>query len=229
MIKETIEVAQALRWYNENPNKQYAPHEVLKFDEAARTLTERESFAKFFVEKQLNKPGKTLEIAAGTGLISKTLSENIIDLTCTDISPAAVCILKDRVGNKATVEKADFFDLPYEDNTFDTVVCVGGYRYVASVRKEEFWQEMERILIPKTGRLYIAQFYPRIFPLKGNDININGLRSSFRRTGVLEYVSSMDLRPFRIASGRYLSFEFSLLPNGVDNDTVVPIYTSHQK
>jgi ubiquinone/menaquinone biosynthesis C-methylase UbiE len=66
-------------------------------------------------------PGrKVLNVGAGQGTLSRRLLACGFDVTSTDLSDAAVDVLRERVGG--AVVKADATGLPFEDDTFDAVV-----------------------------------------------------------------------------------------------------------
>ena len=209
MKKELRDIAWALRWYyKEDAGRQYSPDEVRKYDESAAILTQREEYG-HFLAAQIKNPGSTLEIAAGTGLVSQALSKTIPDIVFTDISQGALDVLRERLQNPSVIQRADFLDLPYEDKSFDTVICVGGYRYVDNDKKAKFWEEMERVIRPE-GRLFIGQFYPKGFLLRGSDVSMNGIKSSFQHRSLAQFTARVDLHPGKIVTGHYLTFEFGL-------------------
>lgn len=72
--------------------------------------------------KQTNL-GKTLELACGNGTYSKVLVKNATSLISTDFSDEMVAVSKQRLKafSNIKVEKANCFELPYDDETFDTV------------------------------------------------------------------------------------------------------------
>lgn len=219
MIKEAHAIIKAFRWYRESPNRQYSGAETKKYDEAAELLTDREGFARFLVEKiKLSDGIRILEIASGTGLISQALREQE-NIVFSDYHSGPMGLLRKRVGGSASIAQANFLNLPFQDQTMDAIICVGGYRYVPQDKKEEFWQEMERVLQPR-GKLYIAQFYPRLFPLRGSDISANGI-SSFGKNRTWEYPTKLEFNPGSLRGGRYLLYEFVLnkLPIG-DHKTI---------
>jgi ubiquinone/menaquinone biosynthesis C-methylase UbiE len=67
--------------------------------------------------------GRTLELACGGGRYSRVLAKEAELLYATDLSDdmLAVARMKLEPFSNVRVEKADCFNLPYEDGTFDTV------------------------------------------------------------------------------------------------------------
>ncbi len=67
------------------------------------------------------RPGpKVVNAGAGQGTFSRRLLERGFEVTSVDASEAAVAVLRERVGG--LVAQADVTALPFEDDTFDTVV-----------------------------------------------------------------------------------------------------------
>ncbi len=210
MVREAVTTINAIQWYSRHGDGQFANAEELdRYDHAARTLTRRADFASVLVKHIVNTPpGSTLEIAAGTGIVSEVIQEHIPETIYTDIEPAAIDALRRRLGT-AAIERADFLNLPFGDQSYDTVIGVGAYRYVPSERKQEFWDEMHRVLRPH-GRAFIAQFYPRGFPLRGSDIN-DGMyhcQRLFSMQNVWSYDAKIDIGPLCVKTGSYRSYEF---------------------
>ena len=66
-------------------------------------------------------PGpRVLDAGAGQGTMSRRLLERGLDVTSTDVSPEAVEVLRERLGER--VLAADLTDLPFEDASFDAAV-----------------------------------------------------------------------------------------------------------
>ena len=69
--------------------------------------------------------GKTLEVAVRTGR-NLPFYEPDVDIVGVDLSPATLAIASDRVkelGREIELQEADVQNLPFEDETFDTVVA----------------------------------------------------------------------------------------------------------
>lgn len=213
-MKELATIATGINWYKRPPNAQYGIGKIETYDNAASFLSKRGDFAKFLSGHIGNNPGRTLEIAAGTGLVSQVLKDKIPEVVFTDISLPAIQILQKRVGREAEISQADFFNLPFLSNSFDTVVNVGGYRYVPPKMMQKFWDEMKRV-VTLEGRIFISQFYPRGIPLQGNDINHDKsyIENDFSLQSVRRYNATIDVGPLKIKSGVYRSFEFALKNN----------------
>jgi ubiquinone/menaquinone biosynthesis C-methylase UbiE len=206
MMKEIPTIIEAIKWYAKLGMNQYSEENVELYDRAAATLTQRQKFGSFLMQ-HLGDNGKLLEIGAGTGLISEAIDEHVEDAIYTDSEEPALKLLRRRLG-KAAVVKADFFKLPFEDKSFDTVIGVGTHRYVPKERASEFWSEMDRVTADN-GRVVIAQFYPRFFPLSGNDIsNKDNGQPFFSVVDKKEFDAKIEIAGLPIKSGTYRSFEF---------------------
>lgn len=200
-------VADAIGWYFSAKGHQYDERGVRRYDRDARLLTDREGFAEF-LSSQVGHIGVTLETAAGTGLVSQHLIRNSSKLVLTDSSEAALSILQQRMGDKAKIAKADFLKLPFRNRSFDTLVCVGGYRYVPKESKPEFIAEASRVL-RSDGRLIIGQFHPRGVPINGLDLTqeeASGM-DSFNLRSTRHYQSRIRLPLFSVRTGTYDIFE----------------------
>ncbi len=105
---------------------------------------------------------QVLEIAAGTGVVTRllasTLPENI-SIVATDLNQAMLDQAS-TVGTTRTVEwrQADAMQLPFEDETFDAVVCQFGTMFFPD--KSKAFSEMRRVL--RTGGILIFNVWDRI-------------------------------------------------------------------
>lgn len=196
-------VADAVGWYFSAKGHQYDKRGIKRYDRDARLLTDREGFGRF-LSTQLGHTGVTLETAAGTGLVSQQLVPNASKLVLTDNSEAALEILQERMGDRAKIAKADFLELPFRNKSFDTLVCVGGYRYVPKDAKGQFMEEAKRVL-KKNGRLVIGQFRPRGVPINGRDLTREEATQieGFNLRSLRHYDSRIKLPRFSVRSGRY--------------------------
>ena len=98
--------------------------------------------------------GSILEIAAGTGVVTRELAATLPDsvsITATDLNPGMLERAMD-VGTARPVrwEQADVMSLPFDDAAFDVVVCQFGVMFFQP--KAEAFASMRRVLEPG-GRL----------------------------------------------------------------------------
>jgi ubiquinone/menaquinone biosynthesis C-methylase UbiE len=199
-------ILQARNWYTDHrENGQYEGGQLLLYDRIVEVLARRSDFARFLCLK-LSYQGvrsKILELASGTGKVSELL-KLCGDLYCTDISTQALGVCKRRTGAKSC--GANFLKLPFADESFGTVVCVGGYRYVEKEHEVDFWREADRVLVPG-GQVLIGQFNPFGSRIMGTDLRGN---DSYKPSGfVLTAKEIFTPRVFGlIPSGCYTLFDF---------------------
>jgi ubiquinone/menaquinone biosynthesis C-methylase UbiE len=99
--------------------------------------------------------GNVLEVAVGTGLNLEAYPDDI-NLTGIDWSDAMLDIARDRssqLGRTATLQQADAHELPFDDASFDTVVCTFGLCAIPDHIRAI--TEMTRVLRPG-GRLILV-------------------------------------------------------------------------
>lgn len=98
--------------------------------------------------------GEVLEVAVGTGL-NLPLYPGDVTLTGIDLSDGMLDIARGRaesLGHPVTLRRADAHDLPFEADSFDTVVCTLGLCAIPDHGKA--LREMARVLRPG-GRLIL--------------------------------------------------------------------------
>jgi ubiquinone/menaquinone biosynthesis C-methylase UbiE len=123
-----------------------------------------EPYAKDLVKRiSLTGNSSVLETAAGTGILTKYLIECLptgAKLVATDINPDMLEVAQKSVSGNVHWQVADAMELPFEDNSYDKVICqfgvmffpekVQGYREAKRVLKEggEFvfnvWQDISK-------------------------------------------------------------------------------------
>jgi ubiquinone/menaquinone biosynthesis C-methylase UbiE len=99
--------------------------------------------------------GDVLEVAVGTGLNLEAYPDNI-KLTGIDWSDAMLDIARRRaaqLGRTATLQQADAHQLPFDDASFDTVICTFGLCAIPDHTRAV--AEMARVLRPG-GRLILV-------------------------------------------------------------------------
>jgi ubiquinone/menaquinone biosynthesis C-methylase UbiE len=99
--------------------------------------------------------GETLEVGVGTGL-NLAHYPDTVRITGLDLSPEMLALARERattLGRKVELKEGDAQELPFEDATFDTVVCTYSLCSVPDV--ERTIAEMKRVLKPG-GRLILV-------------------------------------------------------------------------
>ncbi len=128
------------------------------FEEKNNKIIGKESLRIVFdeLEKQTHL-GNTLELACGNGTYSKILVKNAENLTCTDWSEEMVAETKRRLKDfpNIKVEQANCFQLPYVDNSFDTVFMANLLHIIPN--PEKALTEAKRVLKPN-GQVIVIDF-----------------------------------------------------------------------
>jgi len=96
-------------------------------------------------------PKRVLETAAGTGIVTRALRDALpagTRLTATDLNPPMLEIArgKFRAGEKVEFQPADALALPFQDASFDAVVCQFGVMFYPD--KDKSYREVFRVLAP---------------------------------------------------------------------------------
>lgn len=107
-----------------------------------------EPYAKVVAERAaLLQPDRILETAAGTGIVTRALHGAVpqAQIVATDLNPMMLKAAAQRIGSdRVSFEPADAQDLPFDDESFDLVVCQFGLMFVPEkVRANE---EARRVL-----------------------------------------------------------------------------------
>src|SRR5437763_12698414 len=103
-----------------------------------------------------SRPVRVLEIAAGTGIVTRQLRDLLpsgADLTATDLNPPMleVARTKFKPGEQVDLQPADATALPFADAAFDAVVCQFGVMFFPD--KQKSYREVSRVLVPR-GRYF---------------------------------------------------------------------------
>jgi len=110
-----------------------------------------------------NPPGAVLEIACGTGLVSRHLRERLdpaMRLVATDLSKPMLDYAREKLSNVKGIEwrEADAANLPFADGEFGAVVCAFGVMFVPD--KLAAMKEAHRVL--KDGGILLFDVWDRI-------------------------------------------------------------------
>jgi ubiquinone/menaquinone biosynthesis C-methylase UbiE len=96
-------------------------------------------------------PARVLEIAAGTGVVTRQLRDLLpaeAHLTATDLNPPMLEIarVKFRPEEQVDLRPADATALPFPDSSFDAVVCQFGVMFFPD--RDKSYREVHRVLAP---------------------------------------------------------------------------------
>lgn len=90
-------------------------------------------YAKVLAERAaLLQPDRILETAAGTGIVTRALHGAVpqSNIVATDVNPAMLEAAAQRLGSdRLSFQPADAQDLPFDDESFDLVVCQFGVMF----------------------------------------------------------------------------------------------------
>jgi SAM-dependent methyltransferase len=140
--------------------------ESTAFDHSTPTLYDRymgpllfEPYARLIAKRSaLLQPTRILETAAGTGIVTRALSEAVPQprIVATDLNPGMLDFAAQRVRSKqVTFHRVDAQDLPFSDGSFDLVVCQFGVMFFPD--KVRANREAWRVLV-SGGRYLLVSF-----------------------------------------------------------------------
>jgi SAM-dependent methyltransferase len=123
-----------------------------------------DAFAADLVQRLAAKPaGNVLEVACGTGLVTRRLRERLdpsVRLTATDLSKPMLDYARVKVGECESIEwqEADAARLPFGDGEFGAVVCAFGVMFVPD--RQAAFSEARRVL--KAGGTFLFNVWDRL-------------------------------------------------------------------
>lgn len=106
-------------------------------------------------------PRRIIETAAGTGIVTEALANAVPDaeIVATDLNQAMLDVAAKRItSGNVSFQAADAQDLPFDDGSFDLVVCQFGVMFYPDKVKGN--SEARRVL--RDGGRYIAVIWDRI-------------------------------------------------------------------
>lgn len=109
----------------------------------------------------LLRPNRILETAAGTGIVTRAVAEALpaAQIVATDINPAVVAFAAQHLQSEQVIfERADAQNLPYEDESFDLVLCLFGLMFFPD--KQRANAEARRVL--RGGGTYVVATFDRL-------------------------------------------------------------------
>lgn len=111
----------------------------------AQNLVSRRRYAIEMIEARLPKGSKILDVGCGTGHLAAELARRGYETWGTDLSEAMVQYAREHY-NPERFQAADIEKIPFPNNTFDGIVCLGVMEYLAG--DEAALSEMHRVLKP---------------------------------------------------------------------------------
>jgi SAM-dependent methyltransferase len=107
-----------------------------------------------------SQPASVLELAAGTGVVTRRLRDELpatARLIATDLQPEMLEIARAKFsdGERVEFQAVDATDLPYADETFDTVVCQFGVMFFPD--RDRSYREVYRVL--RRGGRYVFNIW----------------------------------------------------------------------
>jgi SAM-dependent methyltransferase len=124
-------------------------------------------------------PARVLEIAAGTGVLTRNLASVLpesVSIVATDLNQSMLDQAS-AVGTKRPVEwrQADAMQLPFGDGSFDAVVCQFGAMFFPD--KAKAFSEARRVL--RSGGVFLFNVWDRIEENEFADVVTTALESMF--------------------------------------------------
>jgi ubiquinone/menaquinone biosynthesis C-methylase UbiE len=117
-----------------------------------------EPYAKVVAERAaLLQPDRILETAAGTGIVTRALHVVVpqAQIVATDVNPGMFALAAQRLGSvSVSFQRADAQDLPFDDESFDLVVCQFGVMFFPD--KVRAHEQARRVLRPSGHYLLVS-------------------------------------------------------------------------
>jgi len=119
---------------------------------------------KKYLEKNINKNAKVLEIGSGDGRSIFDLIAITKNITGIDHNQKAIRKARQRFPEYSSIVfiKTDAENLPFKESDFDYVICMCSFMNFGN-KKEQILSEMKRVLKP-TGKIIISTFSQNALP-----------------------------------------------------------------
>lgn len=152
-------------------------------------------FADDLVRRLAPRPsGDVLEIACGTGIVTRRLRERLeplVRLVASDLSKAMLEYARRKLGEPKGVEwrEADACKLPFADGEFGAVVCAFGVMFVPD--RQAAFREVRRVL--KDGGTFLFNVWDRIEELPHGAANAAAIESFFPDDPEMRFTMPYDM------------------------------------
>jgi ubiquinone/menaquinone biosynthesis C-methylase UbiE len=153
-------------------------------------------------------PKKILDVGCGTGnVLKKLVSNENLSLYGLDISEKMIEIAKKNLENRAELKVGDSEYMPWEDDSFDVIVCNASFHHYPNPKKVLL--EMKRVL-KSNGTLIIGDptapvIYRQIINLYCKISNCGDYRMYFKKE-IEELLKECGFEPFNFIKINYKSF-----------------------
>jgi ubiquinone/menaquinone biosynthesis C-methylase UbiE len=175
---------------------------AIKYENSCFGRQARKLYDKVALKVDLFKHEFILDIGCGKGNLLEHLKKYKSKLYGADISSEMVKYARERLGNYAELIIADSESLPWEDNSFDIIVCTLSFHHYPYPGKS--LNEMKRLL-RKNGHIIIAEAW---LPALLRNIANLFINSKFNKTGDVKVYSKYEwLNMLRSAGFININFE----------------------
>jgi len=145
-------------------------------------------WAQDLLERAKLKPDdRLLDLACGTGIVSRMSAENGVIATGGDINAGMLAVAKERSGNsKIDFMEADAGNLPFEDQSFDVVICQQGLQFFPD--KSAAVAECYRVLKPGGRAVFCTARELAENPLMSSQVDAFKVHLGDDSTGAIQAV-----------------------------------------
>lgn len=135
--------------------------------------------------------GSVLDVGCGPGIYAPLVRQLGHSYIGVDISPKMIEVARKRFASCAYFEVCDALHLPFEESSFDAVLCLGMFEYISPGEEGNYLRELKRVVKPE-GVIILSYLNAKspywlwlnnVFPLL--KFCAIGLRSVFRRSYAL--------------------------------------------
>ncbi len=129
-------------------HKKFWDSQAKNYDKVIKILTRNQySLMYEFIEEPLTKDMQVLEVGTATGLVAKRISNQVKSIEATDYSEKMIeTAKKSEYASNINFSCANIFELPFDDNKFDTVIASNILHIIPEPDKA--MQEIKRVLKP---------------------------------------------------------------------------------
>jgi SAM-dependent methyltransferase len=142
-------------------------------------------------------PGDVLEIACGTGIVTRRLRERLdpaVRLVASDLSKAMLDYARRKLGEPGGVEwrEADACKLPFADGQFGAVVCAFGVMFVPD--RQAAFREVRRVL--QDGGAFLFNVWDRVEEVPHGMAGAAALESFFPGDAEMRFTTPYEMYDF---------------------------------